>query len=155
VRTFLNGTDVSYELRQESTAGLASELASLAPLRQQLLTLQRDFRRPPGLVADGRDMGTVVFPDAELKIYLTASAECRAERRLKQLNEKGVDATLGSLLEEIRQRDERDSGRSVAPLKPAADAIVLDSTAMTIDEVCLHVTQAAEQRDIHSALNPA
>jgi cytidylate kinase len=104
-------------------------------VRAALVDLQLGFRRPPGLVADGRDMGTIIFPDADFKVFLTASAEERARRRYKQLKDKGVSANLDSLLHEIAARDERDAGRAVAPLKPAADAVILDSTGMPITEV--------------------
>ncbi|MCB1756233.1 MAG: (d)CMP kinase [Gammaproteobacteria bacterium] len=145
VRTWLNGEDVSQRLRDEKTAAVASEIAVQAPLRKQLLQVQRSFRRMPGLVADGRDMGTVVFPDAEVKIFLTASPEVRAERRLRQLKERGIDATLGSLLEDISQRDARDAGRAVAPLKPAEEAVIIDSSALDIDEVFRQVLKIAER----------
>ena len=108
-----------------------------------LLQRQRDFRQSPGLVADGRDMGTVVFPDAGLKIFLTASAEVRAERRYKQLKGKGMSANLPRLIEEIRERDERDSNRTTAPLRPAEDAILIDSSALSIDEVTGEILKAA------------
>lgn len=146
VKTLLEGEDVSLELRNEATAAVASQVAAIPALRSQLLQVQRNFRRLPGLVADGRDMGTVVFPDADLKIYLTASAEVRAERRLKQLKGKGIDATLGSLLEEIRKRDERDSGRKTAPLKPADDAVVIDCSGMCIDQVFQQVIDLAGEK---------
>lgn len=148
VRTWLDGEDVSLALRNEETAAMASKVAVLPALRQQLLQVQRDFAHPPGLVADGRDMGTVVFADAPVKIFLTASAQVRAERRFKQLKEKGIDANLPSLLEEITQRDARDSGRKTAPLKPAADAVQIDSSALSIDQVCQQVLEIAEKNGI-------
>ena len=118
------------------TAGAAaSAIAAHPPVRAALVELQKGFRRAPGLVADGRDMGTVIFPDARFKVFLTASAGERAKRRYKQLKEKGVSVNLDSLLHEIAARDERDAGRAVAPLKPASDAVVLDSTGMPITEV--------------------
>jgi cytidylate kinase len=126
---------VTEKVRSEVVGNRASEVAKLPRLRQALLKRQRAFRRPPGLVADGRDMGTVVFPDAELKIFLTASPEIRAERRYKQLIEKGIDANLRALSRDLRERDERDAKRAVAPLTPAPDSQVLDSTALSIDEV--------------------
>ncbi|MFN2643407.1 MAG: (d)CMP kinase [Burkholderiales bacterium] len=126
---------VTEKVRSEVVGNRASEVAKLPRLRQALLKRQRAFRRPPGLVADGRDMGTVVFPDAELKIFLTASAEIRAERRYKQLIEKGIDANLRALSRDLRERDERDAKRAVAPLAPAPDSQVLDSSALSIDEV--------------------
>ena len=126
---------VTEKVRSEVVGNRASEVARLPQLRHALLRRQRAFRRPPGLVADGRDMGTVVFPDAELKIFLTASPEIRAERRYKQLIEKGIDANLRALSRDLRERDERDAKRAVAPLAPASDSQVLDSTALSIDEV--------------------
>jgi cytidylate kinase len=132
-RIRLEGEDVTEELRAEPVSAAASRVAVLPAVRSALLSRQRAFRRPPGLVADGRDMGTVVFPDAILKIYLMASAEARAGRRYKQLIEKGNSVTLEGLLFDIRERDARDSARAAAPLKAAADALVLDTTDMTID----------------------
>jgi len=131
----LGDEHVTEKVRSEVVGNRASEVAKLPPLRQALLRRQRAFRRPPGLVADGRDMGTVVFPDAELKVFLTASPEVRAERRYKQLIEKGIDANLRALSRDLRDRDERDAKRAVAPLAPAPDSQVLDSTALSIDEV--------------------
>jgi len=126
---------VTEKVRSEVVGNRASEVARLPQLRRALLRRQRAFRRPPGLVADGRDMGTIVFPDAALKIFLTASPETRAERRYKQLIEKGIDANLRALSRDLRERDERDAKRAVAPLAPAPDSQVLDSTALSIDEV--------------------
>jgi CMP/dCMP kinase len=126
---------VTEKVRSEVVGNRASEVARLPQLRQALLRRQRAFRRPPGLVADGRDMGTVVFPDAALKVFLTASPETRAARRYKQLIEKGIDANLRALSRDLRERDERDAKRAVAPLAPAPDSQVLDSTALSIDEV--------------------
>lgn len=131
----LEGEQVGANLRTEEVGAMASKVAALPAVRQALLQRQRDFAQQPGLIADGRDMGTVVFPDAPLKIYLTASAEERARRRYQQLQEKGIDANFDRLLAGIEARDERDSNRAVAPLKPADDAIVLDSTRMNIQEV--------------------
>ena len=139
VVTFLEGEDVSRTIRTEEMGSLASQVAALPAVRDALLQRQRDFQTGPGVVADGRDMGTVVFPTATIKVYLTASAEERARRRYEQLRAKGFDASLRALIEDIQARDERDSNRAVAPLKPADDAIVLDSTSMNIDEVCQHV----------------
>lgn len=135
VRVILEGEDVSMALRTEQTGNAASKVAALPGVREALLRRQRAFRTQPGLIADGRDMGTVVFPDAEAKIFLDASAEERALRRLKQLQGKGFDVSFDHLLNEIRERDDRDRNRAVAPLRPADDALVVDSTAMTIDEV--------------------
>ncbi|MGM0516373.1 MAG: (d)CMP kinase [Pseudomonadota bacterium] len=132
---FLNGENVSRELRTETTGAIASQIAARPEVREALLQRQRDFAKAPGLVADGRDMGTVVFPEAPAKIFLDASAEVRADRRYKQLIENGFDANFTALVEEIRQRDERDRNRSVAPLRPADDALVLDSSDLSIDEV--------------------
>jgi len=135
----LDGRDVTEAIRTEEVSQLSSRVAVHAPVRQALLELQRAFRQSPGLVADGRDMGTVVFPDAGLKIYLTASVEARADRRHKQLIEKGFPTTLRALLQDLRQRDERDTQRSSAPLKPAEDAYQLDSSALSIDEVVAQI----------------
>ena len=122
-------------LRTEEVGAMASRVAALPGVRTALLQRQRDFAEPPGLVADGRDMGTVVFPRAALKVFLTASAEERAKRRYGQLHQKRIDASFDHLLADIQARDERDSQRAVAPLKPADDAIILDSTRMSIQEV--------------------
>ncbi|KZX60563.1 cytidylate kinase [Halioglobus sp. HI00S01] len=139
------GTDVSGVIRTEEGGRGASKVAAVPAVRDALLARQREFCRPPGLVADGRDMGTVVFPAAPLKFFLTASAEERAERRYKQLISKGESVSLPRLLEDIQERDARDSSRSVSPLVPAADAIVIDSTATPIeqvfDQVMLEVTR--------------
>ncbi|MCK0769114.1 (d)CMP kinase [Chromohalobacter canadensis] len=134
-RIELEGRDVSGDIRTEEVGNVASQVASLPRVRDALLTRQRDFRDMPGLVADGRDMGTVVFPHAPLKVYLTASAEERARRRHEQLLSAGRDATLTSLLDEIKARDARDMQRAVAPLKPADDAVLLDSTSLAIPDV--------------------
>lgn len=138
-RIELAGRDVTDAIRTEEASAMASRIAVHAPLRAALLELQKSFRRPPGLVADGRDMGTVVFPDARLKVYLTASVEARAERRYKQLIEKGIPANIAALSTDLRARDERDSRRSAAPLKPAEDAYQLDSSALAIDEVVAQI----------------
>ena len=132
-RVELDGVDVTTAIRSPAVSAAASQVAVHPEVRRTLLARQRAFRRPPGLVADGRDMGTVVFPDASLKVYVTASAEERAKRRYKQLIEKGNPVTLAGLLREIRERDARDSARAAAPLRVAADAIVLDTTDMSID----------------------
>jgi cytidylate kinase len=143
-RIRLEGLDVTEELRGEPVSGAASRIAVLPSVRLALLSRQRSFRRPPGLVADGRDMGTVVFPDAALKIYLMASAEVRAERRYKQLIEKGNSVTLEGLLHDIRERDARDSARAAAPLKAAADALILDTTELTIASSIAFVLERAK-----------
>ncbi|MDT8311784.1 MAG: (d)CMP kinase [Methylophaga sp.] len=137
----LNGQDVSRLIRSEQAGNAASKVAAIPSVRTALLQRQRDFRQAPGLVTDGRDMGTVVFADAPYKVYLTASAEVRALRRYKQLKEKGIDSNLADLIIEITERDERDQQRDVAPLKPAADAIILDSTALDIDTVFQRVSE--------------
>ncbi len=134
-RISLDGLDVTDALRTERCADMASQVAALPIVRSALLDRQRAFRRAPGLVADGRDMGTVVFPDAKTKVFLTASAEARAQRRRKQLMAQGLDVNLDGLLREIRARDARDQDRPVAPLRPAADAVILDSTDVSIDAV--------------------
>ncbi len=131
----LDGNYITGRLRSEQVSILASRIAAFPVVRAALVGRQRAFRKPPGLVADGRDMGTVIFPDAVLKIYLTASAEARAQRRYKQLKEKGENVNLSRLLRDIKKRDERDSSRAVAPLRPAPDAHVIDSTEMGIKEV--------------------
>ena len=131
----VNGSDLSDIIRTEETGVAASQVAALPGVRDAILALQKSFQRAPGLVADGRDMGTVVFPLAKAKIFLDASAEARADRRYKQLKNKGLSVNLRDLLEQIQERDARDRGRAVAPLKPAADALIIDSTQMTIEEV--------------------
>ncbi|AHV92732.1 cytidylate kinase [Bordetella holmesii 30539] len=130
----LEGADVGHEIRQESVGNYASRVAAYPAVRQALLERQRAFRRLPGLVADGRDMGTIVFPDASLKIFLIADVEARAQRRYKQLIDKGISANLVDLLRDMRERDLRDTQRTVAPLAPADDARVLDSSALTIEQ---------------------
>ena len=131
----LEGEEVSAEIRSEACGNVASKVAAVPEVRAALLQRQRDFRRSPGLVADGRDMGSVVFPDAEVKIFLSASPEIRAARRYKQLKEKGVDANLAQLKRDIAERDQRDSKRRIAPLKPASDAATLDTSGLSITEV--------------------
>lgn len=140
-RVYLDGADVSQELRTERTGDAASKVAMIPAVRAALLQRQRDFAVPPGLVADGRDMGTVVFPAAILKVVLTASAEARAMRRHKQLKEKGIDVSLNDLSWDIAQRDARDANRTVAAYKPAPDAHVIDSTSLTPEEVAAHILQ--------------
>lgn len=142
----LEGRDVTDLIRDEKVSGAASRVAALPSVREALLERQRAFRRPPGLVADGRDMGSVVFPDATLKIYLTAGAEERARRRYKQLMAKGLGATMSALLQEIHDRDARDSARSVAPLQKCADAIELDSTGVSVEAVVAQVLTLYDQR---------
>jgi len=132
---YLADEDITDLIRTEEMGAKASVIAAIPAVREALLERQRAFLQAPGLVADGRDMGTVVFPDSGLKIYLTASAEERAQRRYKQLKEKGIDAILSSLVEDLRLRDERDMNRKTAPLKPASDAIVIDTSELTIKQV--------------------
>ncbi len=146
VKVILEGEDVSGELRKEETGMAASKVAALPRVREALLRRQRAFEAAPGLVADGRDMGTVVFTGAQAKIFLDASAEERANRRLKQLQDKGLDVRFADLLSEIQERDDRDRNRPVAPLRPAEDALVLDSTSMTIDEVVEKALQYIESK---------
>jgi cytidylate kinase len=132
-RLGLGGEDVTDAVRDEAVSAAASRVAVHAPVRAALLERQRAFRGPPGLVADGRDMGTVVFPDAAVKVFVTASADERARRRHRQLAQRGIDVNIQSLLRDIRERDVRDGSRAVAPLVPAADAAVVDTTELTID----------------------
>jgi cytidylate kinase len=134
-RVYVNSHDATDELRTETVGAVASAIAAIPDVRTALVDKQLSFRRQPGLVADGRDMGTVIFPDAAFKVFLTASAEERAKRRYKQLKDKGLAVTLASLLREIEARDARDAARPVAPLKPAADAVLIDSTGMPVDAV--------------------
>lgn len=145
---FLEGRDITAAVRSEEAGGYASHVAIFTAVRDALHQLQRDFARSPGLIADGRDMGTVVFPDAPLKVFLTASAEERALRRHKQLKDKGESVNLAALLEDIRDRDRRDRERTVAPLKPAADAEQLDSTRLGIEDVLEHVLVLLRQRGL-------
>jgi cytidylate kinase len=132
--TWLDGRPVGNAIRTEAISAAASRVAALAGVRSGLLARQRAFGAPPGLVAEGRDMGTVVFPHARLKVYLTASPEARAQRRHKQLMEKGLGANIQTLLRDIRERDARDSARAAAPLKPAEDAIEIDTTALSVEQ---------------------
>ena len=131
-RVIVNSHDATDELRTETAAAAASAIAAIPGVRAALLDKQRGFRRTPGLVADGRDMGTVIFPDAAFKVFLTASAEERAKRRYKQLKDKGLNVTLAALLREIQARDERDAARKVAPLRPARDALTIDTTGIPV-----------------------
>ncbi|MGE3481797.1 MAG: (d)CMP kinase [Gammaproteobacteria bacterium] len=142
----LDNVDVSDAIRTEQAGSAASRVAALPAVRQALLERQRLFRQPPGLVADGRDMGTVVFPDAQLKVFLQASPEERASRRYKQLKDKGISVSLSALLKEIEERDMRDSGRRVAPMRPAEGAVIIDTTHMDIEEVVDSILQAWENR---------
>lgn len=142
------GEPVGSRLRTEAVGNMASQVAALPAVREALLARQRAYAQAPGLVADGRDMGTVVFPDAPLKIFLTASLEERAERRYNQLKEQGVSANLHALFREIAERDERDANRTVAPLRPADDAIEVDTTGLTIEAVMDRVLTLARERQI-------
>ncbi|WP_287028565.1 (d)CMP kinase [Pseudomonas sp. UBA6310] len=144
----LEGEEVTQAIRNEQIGSGASQVAALPAVRDALLQRQRAFQENPGLVADGRDMGTVVFPDAPLKIFLTASVEERARRRYMQLKARGDDVSLASLLDEIRERDERDTQRAVAPLKPAHDALMLDSTVLSIEQVLEKILGEVANRDL-------
>ena len=146
VRITLEGENVTHTIRTEEVGSVASKIASLPRVREALLRRQRAFRETPGLVADGRDMGTVVFPTAEVKIFLTADAEERARRRYLELKQKGHDVNIGDLLHEIQARDERDMNRAVAPLKPADDAYILDSTNKSIEQVLDEVLSVYKKR---------
>jgi len=139
LNVYLNNVEVSSELRTEKTAALASQFAKIESLRKTLLVKQRQFKKLPGLVADGRDMGTVVFPDAPFKVFLTAEVEERAKRRLKQLQETGIAGNISHTLAEVQKRDERDVNRQHSPLKPAKDALIVDTTNLTINEVITKV----------------
>ncbi len=146
VPVFLNDNEVSSELRTEECAGRASQLAPIPEVRAALLEKQRSFKQPPGLVAEGRDMGTVVFPQAESKIFLTASPHERALRRQKQLKKQGISASLGPLLKEIETRDSRDQNRKVSPLRPAADALLVDSTNLSIEQAVNRIAEHVQGR---------
>ncbi len=146
LKVLLSGEDVTDAIRAEEVGSRASEIAAIPAVRQALLERQRAFATLPGLLADGRDMGSVVFPQAQLKIFLTASPEERAKRRYKQLKEKGIDANLPELVAELKARDKRDSERTAAPLKAADDAVLLDTTEMSIDKVVDQVMHMASQR---------
>ena len=144
----LENHDVNDEIRLEEVGNRASEVARMPAVRQALLKRQRAFRQPPGLVADGRDMGSVVFPDASLKIFLTASPEVRVERRYKQLIEKGISANLRALSRDLQERDARDANRAVAPLVPAPDSQVLDSSALSVDAVVEQILERYKERTL-------
>ena len=149
VKVILEGEDVSPELRKEETGNAASKVAAFPRVREALLRRQRSFSTEAGLVADGRDMGTVVFTNAEVKIFLDASAEERANRRLKQLQDKGLSVKFDHLLREIQERDDRDRNRAVAPLRPAEGALVLDSTSLSIEEVVEKAMKYIESKLSH------
>ena len=141
LNVYLNNVEVSSELRTEKTAALASQFAKIKSLRKVLLVKQRQFKKLPGLVADGRDMGTVVFPDAPFKVFLTAEVSERAKRRLKQLQESGIAGNISHTLAEVQKRDERDVNRQHSPLRPAKDALVIDTTNLTINETITRVME--------------
>ena len=145
-RVLLDGREVTRELRAESTGNMASVVAAMPAVRVALFERQRAFAQPPGLVADGRDMGTVIFPSAGLKVFLTASADERARRRHKQLKEKGLAANLAGLSQEILERDQRDAARTTAPLKPATDAVLIDSTGVPVEAVVQRILDLARSR---------
>jgi cytidylate kinase len=146
IDVYLDARDVSAALRSEPVSLMASRVAAVAEVREALLALQRECRRAPGLVADGRDMGTIVFPDAELKVFLEASVEERARRRYKQLKEKGESVILSRLLRDMQARDRRDREREVAPTVPASDAVVVDSTRLTLEGVVDRVIELVHER---------
>lgn len=146
LRILVNGRDATDEIRTETAGAAASAIAAIPEVRTALKERQRAFRQAPGLVADGRDMGTVIFPDAPLKVYLTASAAQRAERRHKQLISKGISATLAALRADLEARDHRDSSRAVAPLKPAEDALLLDNSGQTVEESVAQVLRWWEEK---------
>lgn len=148
ILVFLDGEDVSQTIRTERVGEYASKVAAIPELRQALFERQRAFAQKPGLVADGRDMATAIFPEANAKIYLTASAESRAERRVKQLQGMGLDAKINDILANIQARDKRDMEREVAPLKPAKDAYIIDSSELTIDQVFKLMVDYVDSRTI-------
>ena len=147
-RVMVDGADLTDVIRTEPVSVASSQVSALEPVRAAILDLQRNMRRPPGLVADGRDMGTVVFKDADLKIYLDASAEIRAERRYNQLKNKGLDVNFRALLANLEERDARDKARAVSPLVPAEDALIIDSTNLSIEEVLAKVLSEVEARQL-------
>jgi len=147
-RVLVDGRDVTLAIRAEEVSAASSQVAALPGVRAAILSLQRSMCRPPGLVADGRDMGTVVFPGAALKIYLDATVEVRAERRHKQLKNKGLSVSLRALLANLQERDARDKGRAVAPLEPAPDAVIIDSTHLSIDEVLEQILAEVVRRQL-------
>lgn len=151
LQVVLEGESVTQELRLEETGAMASIVAAIPSVRAALLDRQREFSDSPGLIADGRDMGTVVFPEAQLKVFLDASVDERANRRYKQLINKGLDASLEEILVDLKKRDERDTLRSIAPLKPAEQAIVLDSTDLSIDQVLQIILEAARHKGLREA----
>lgn len=155
LQVLLDGVEVTGAIREEACARAASRLAVHAGLRAALLPLQRAFARAPGLVAEGRDMGTVVFPAAPLKIFLTASAQLRARRRWLQLSAAGVDASLDAILDDMQRRDAQDASRATAPLRPADDAVLLDSSGLTAEEVCTRILGYCQERGLTVGDHPA
>lgn len=153
IKIILDNQEVTEEIRTEIVSKLASTIASMPQVRQALLARQRTFRKPPGLIADGRDMGTVVFPDAKLKIFLTASSQERAKRRHKQLLEKGIDAKLSAVITELAARDDRDTKRATSPLKPAPDAIIIDTTDLSITAVMLQILNLIQKRGLDMSVH--
>jgi cytidylate kinase len=145
-RVLLEGREITEDIRSPVCGNLASRISAYPGVRAALLKKQRDFRQQPGLVADGRDMGTVVFPEANFKIFLTAAAEVRAARRYAQLQAKGISVSLADVLKELVERDKRDSERSVAPLKPAEDAWILDTTTLTVEETFARISEEVDKR---------
>jgi len=146
IQVFLNNEDVTEEIRSEQCGSVASRISAYPLVRAALITTQKNFRRPPGLIADGRDMGTVLFPDAILKFYLTANQEERAKRRYNQLKKQGINVSLPDVLSELKQRDLRDQSRPVAPMQPAADAIQIDTSDLTIAEVFAVVMKEVDKK---------
>lgn len=140
--------EITSKVRTEEVASVASQVAPIPEVREALLERQKDFAQAPGLVADGRDMGTVVFPEAPLKLFLTASAEVRAERRVKQLKNQGISANIDQITKDIKARDERDANRKTAPLKPANDAFVIDTSDLTIEQVCEKAQSLLQEKGI-------
>ncbi len=147
-RVYYENEDISDLIRTEQVAAVASQVAAMPEVRAALLQRQRDFAQSPGLVADGRDMGTVVFPDAQVKLFLDASAQVRAQRRYNQLKEKGIDANISEIEREIRDRDDRDRNRSVAPLKPAEDAVCIDTSMLDIEQVVQQACKILREKGI-------
>ena len=150
-RVLLNGEDITQAIRDEQISQASSKVAAIPEVRSALIERQRVFRMHPGLVTDGRDMGTVIFPDAPLKIFMTASAKIRAERRYKQLKKKGIDANLAAILAELNVRDKRDRQRATAPLQPASDAVYIDTSELSIEAVYQHLWQWVQQRHLVTA----
>lgn len=146
VTIMLNEQDVTAPLRTEKVGVMASKVSAYPAVRDALMQLQRNFRQAPGLVTDGRDMGTIIFPDAPLKIFLDADAKVRASRRLKQLQGMGIDANIATLVQELKERDERDRNRAISPLKPAADAVIVDTSTSSIDDVFAQISSMAAKQ---------